>query len=71
MVEVIPDGDGSHSGADCPCGPRVEWIGDDDMPYRNGPLVIHNARDLREVFEGLAGAGMPGRPWSVFDRKAD
>lgn len=34
---------------DCPCGPKVNYIDKDtDLPYTNGPLVVHNAWDGRE-----------------------
>lgn len=37
---------------DCHCGPRVEWSDPDTGEiYANGPLVIHNAFDCREIVE--------------------
>lgn len=55
MVHVIPLDDAKeHSMAtDCHCEPRVDYIDPDtDLPWEgDGPLVVHNAFDCRELFE--------------------
>ena len=34
-------------GCECHCGPDVEWIDPDTgLAYEDGPLVIHNERNL-------------------------
>ncbi len=34
---------------ECPCDPTVEWIDPQtELPYEDGPLVIHNAFDGRQ-----------------------
>lgn len=39
-------------GPTCPCNPRVEYINPEDgLPYVDGPIVIHNSWDCREVVE--------------------
>lgn len=54
MVSVIPINDlRRHREHDCWCRPHVEWIDPDTgLPYTNGPLVIHNSADGRELNEG-------------------
>lgn len=54
---------------DCWCDPTVEWIDPDtDLPYPNGPLVIHYAHDGREIVEQLTGEAIePGKGWATYE----
>lgn len=37
---------------DCECDPTIEWIDPEtELPYEDGPLVIHNSWDGRELLE--------------------
>lgn len=68
MIHVIPlHDDREHEvyGSDCWCQPGVEYLDDDGDTIDGGPLVIHNAADLREVYEGLVGESYRGRLWGV------
>jgi hypothetical protein len=46
MVHVYPIADSRKhdlTGTDCECKPRVDYIDEDtELPYPNGPLVVHN-----------------------------
>ena len=38
-----------HDGSDCWCEPETEWLDPEtELPYADGPLVIHRAADGRE-----------------------
>lgn len=40
------------TGTECWCDPKIEWIDlETNLPYGDGPLVVHNAQDCREVVE--------------------
>lgn len=53
---------------DCACSPRVVWIDPDtNLPYPNGPMVIHNSYDCREIAERIDGIGIPGKPWNAVE----
>lgn len=44
----------------CECQPEVQWIDPEtELPWAigEGPVIVHNAFDLREMFE-------PDGPWS-------
>lgn len=51
-VHVVPVNDWlDHTvdDIDCACDPDVEWIDpESELPYPEGPLVIHKALDGRE-----------------------
>jgi hypothetical protein len=48
-VEDIVD---HHESQECLCGPRIEWLDPDTgEPYEDGPVVIHNSLDGRELRE--------------------
>jgi hypothetical protein len=69
MVNVVPLQDSKQHvhNSDCWCSPKVEWLNDEtELPYENGPLVVHQSADNREAIEK---AGKPtGRTWGVFSR---
>lgn len=48
MISVLPTRDRGHAiGEDtCWCEPQVYWLDPEShMPYANGPIVSHNARN--------------------------
>lgn len=61
MVNVIPlndDKEHLHNGQ-CWCGPKVEWQDPETGEiYANGPSVVHNSEDCREVVENLLQEGV-------------
>lgn len=68
-VHVIPNNDERTHARDnnCWCDPRILWIDEEDgIPFRNGPLVIHNAADCRETSEEVTGEiSDVGKNWIV------
>ena len=46
-VHIVSSKDVAHRHTDsgeCWCCPRVDWIDPDtELPYENGPFVVHNA----------------------------
>lgn len=64
MVNVIPWQDTlRHSlSVACVCCPRVEFFDPKDgQHWEEGPIVVHNSQDGRELFEQL---GFPsGKKW--------
>ena len=64
MVSVIPINDlRSHRKHDCWCQPAVVWIDEETgLPYPNGPLVVHNSADGRELQDRAS------KPWKVIGR---
>lgn len=68
MVNLIPLNDEKEhtESTDCACDPRVEWQDPDTGEiYVNGPMIIHNAFDCREVFENLTNSHDPEKPWMI------
>jgi hypothetical protein len=67
MVSVVPlrDTRRHRRSTECWCEPSVEWLNDETgLPYANGPLVIHNSADGREVLEQQ---GKPtGKRWATY-----
>lgn len=57
MISVIPLEDSKEHNQEepslCECNPKIEYIDPDTgMPWEgDGPLVVHNAFDARELFE--------------------
>lgn len=70
-LHVVPLNDEieHEPGFNCWCDPDVEWIDPDtDLPYANGPMVIHFAHDGREIVEQLTGEAMePGKGWATIE----
>jgi hypothetical protein len=63
MIEVRPCNDErSHDdGLCCWCEPLVQWLDPETglpWPSANGPLVVHNSADCREVCENLTGESL-------------
>lgn len=56
-------------GTGCSCEPRIEWLDPDTgLPYSNGPLVVHNALDRRELTEQYRESGeWKSKGWRVQD----
>jgi hypothetical protein len=70
MVNVIPLNDEKehqHDG-DCWCDPRVESVNPrTNLPYLNGPMIIHNSADCRESVERLLGEGLAqDKQWALY-----
>lgn len=66
MINCVPENDDrehEHSQS-CWCNPSVRWKDDDGKIYPNGPIVIHEAADQRQVVERLIGEGIaPDKKW--------
>lgn len=71
MVNCIPINDEKaheHS-PQCWCQPTVTYLDEETgAVFRNGPMVIHNSADQREVLERLIKEGVsPEQMWGVFE----
>lgn len=67
MINVVPVNDEADHIEDtyCWCEPRVDYRDPDSgEEYTNGPMIIHNAADCREVVEELLGDSLsPDKKW--------
>ncbi len=69
MVSVVPlhDSRRHRRSTECWCQPTVEWTDESTaLPYANGPLVIHNSADGRELRERRGEA--TGKRWATYQR---
>jgi hypothetical protein len=69
MINVIPENDERehiHS-TDCWCCPRIEWQHPTTGEiYANGPIILHNSADCRELVENLLDEGCgPMQCWAT------
>lgn len=68
MVNCIPLNDEREHerSTDCWCHPSVSWQDDAGNILGNGPMIIHNSADQREVLERIIDDGIPDKLWGVF-----
>lgn len=70
MVNVVPvNDDKEHSlTQECWCNPKVNWIDSEtNLPFPNGPMIVHNSSDQREFVEQALLEGMEDKPWAIVE----